>query len=104
MVTCSLNGGAGERHPKNSVSENSRNLGATSRRTHGDGVVCRTSDEEKHNGAGSNDIEATTPMVKPFFKYLSKQVHYNSHSLLVTGIMSKHSSCAQFEIRLSRSP
>lgn len=103
MVTCSLNGGAGERHPKNSVSENSRNLGSSNRRNHGDGVVCRTNDEEKHNGAGSNDNEATTPMVKHCnCKYILKQVHHNS--LLMTGIMSKHTSCAQFEIRLSRSP
>ena len=100
MVTCSLNGGAGERHPKNNVSKNSRSNHAN----HADGVMCRTKEEEKHNGDGPNGIGGAAPMVisnlyRGFWNY---KFTASIVSFIFIGIMSKYLSCTQCEIRPPR--
>jgi hypothetical protein len=64
MVTCSLKGGAGERRPNSNVPSNSGVLDASNCPTGQAEVMCRSDDEEKHNGTSSNSLDESIPMVK----------------------------------------
>lgn len=64
MVTCSLNGGAGERRPKNSISRDSGILGSNHFHSNAAGVACMVQDEErKVNGTASSQVDCSAPMV-----------------------------------------
>lgn len=60
MVTCSLNGGAGERRPTNNIPSNSK---VNSYNNHQTGVVRKSDNADKQNGASPNIADEATPMV-----------------------------------------
>ncbi|XP_046440466.1 ubiquitin carboxyl-terminal hydrolase 19-like [Daphnia pulex] len=62
MVTCSLKGGAGERRPNSSAPSSSGVLDASNHPTGQAEVICRSDDEEKHNGTSSNSLDDSLPM------------------------------------------
>jgi len=64
MVTCSLKGGAGERRPNNCVPSSSGVPDASNHTTGQAEVMCRSDDEDKHNGTNSNSLDESIPMVK----------------------------------------
>lgn len=63
MVTCSLKGGAGERRSNSGASSSSGVLDASHCLNGQAEAMCRLDDGKKCNGANSNSLDESVPMV-----------------------------------------